>query len=360
MASSDPLKEEADSLERSADPVYGTPGRQIAERVLEAASHSGFGCCPRSPRLLTERVHRHFQGVAMHCPTCGEPADVVGQFRRAAPTEQWRDLRLVGERSTHASFPLPEEGLEIRLEDLGIPDRATILKLTYNSQLSIDMVNAVMTEHGILEKYPHGGKIDEDVPFPPHHGVAEQLAPFTGRQEVPRVLRLHRITPTSDESPADTEVRLDVHWIDIPALAPEWQLLASAFLGFRDGMLAASVLWASTAIESRLYGVLRFPLEGVASRQRVERFLTDEATFSSQLQVLLPFVVSVRGWPSAGSDLLGQANRLRKLRNDAAHKTHAELHLDPAEVGQLLCSATLVLHYLGLVADLDTTATIGE
>jgi len=98
-----------------------------------------------------------------------------------------------------------------------------------------------------------------------------------------------------------------------------WPNLVTAFSHY-VGNYEASLIPANVAVEARLFRFLEHNLTRVAANETIERFLTVHATYSHQLNVLLPLLVSHLGAPELSSDLRGRLNRLNSLRNDAAHR----------------------------------------
>ena len=87
----------------------------------------------------------------------------------------------------------------------------------------------------------------------------------------------------------------------------------------------------------------------------MRRLLEEGATYSHQLNVLLPFVAHSLGWPSLPDDIRGQLNTLRAHRNDVAHVGSGAEVPDYAECGRLLVAAPTAVHYLGLVGEREST-----
>jgi len=76
------------------------------------------------------------------------------------------------------------------------------------------------------------------------------------------------------------------------------------------------------------------------SNAHIKPFLDDAATYSHQLNVLLPLVAE---WSRMA------LNRLRRLRNDIAHRGKPEALLTPAEASEVLCAALFGFRYVGFL-----------
>ena len=78
-------------------------------------------------------------------------------------------------------------------------------------------------------------------------------------------------------------------------------------------------------------------------KERRGRFLNDEATYSAQLEVLLPIVCDAAGLPRLPPDIAGALKRLRRLRNQAAHGDLLGSAVDPKEAARGLAGASVAV-----------------
>ena len=85
------------------------------------------------------------------------------------------------------------------------------------------------------------------------------------------------------------------------------------------------------------------------SNAYIKPFLDDAATYSHQLNVLLPLVAEWSRVPHLPDHIRGALNRLRRLRNDIAHRGKPEALLTPAEAAEVLCAALFGFRYVGFL-----------
>jgi hypothetical protein len=85
-----------------------------------------------------------------------------------------------------------------------------------------------------------------------------------------------------------------------------------------------------------------------AAGESVKHFLDDAATYSHQLNVVLPLVAALGGAPRLPDHIRGLLNRLRRLRNQIVHGK-LKTPLSQAEIAELLCSALFAFRYVDLV-----------
>ncbi len=111
----------------------------------------------------------------------------------------------------------------------------------------------------------------------------------------------------------------------------------------------STILPANVAVESTLSRLLTDFLENTVSKKRAEDFLTNAATYSHQLNVLLPALVKNTSVPLLPDEIRGKLNRLRELRHEMAHKGFIDQILTKDETAECLCAALFGFHYLNLI-----------
>jgi len=80
--------------------------------------------------------------------------------------------------------------------------------------------------------------------------------------------------------------------------------------------------------------------------------LESGATYSHQLNVVLPAFVSILKMPCLPDNIRGSLNRLRKLRNDMAHRGGLDIPIEKETAAEYLCAALFGFHYLKLIGRL--------
>jgi hypothetical protein len=182
-----------------------------------------------------------------------------------------------------------------------------------------------------------------------------RVAPYNmhGNDPKPRrpgaKLRIY-VAPLSNEAPPQSAVvYVSVTWVRHTPDDVAWQNILSAFEAYADGDFNRLVIPANVAVEVTLGKFLYQCLEPVASKRRIEEFLSNAATYSHQLNVVLPAILQYTGFPVMPGSLRGLLNRLRDLRNQIAHKGVPEHAITPPDAAKLLCASLFGFKYLSLV-----------
>jgi AcrR family transcriptional regulator len=125
--------------------------------------------------------------------------------------------------------------------------------------------------------------------------------------------------------------------------------LNRALLALADGRLDDAIVPANVAVEVTLNRVLSEHLGRVGiGRERLRDFMSNAATYSHQLNILLPVVLAGRGAPAMPEHIRGPLNRLRDLRNDIGHRGLSRTPLTREVVGECLAGAAFGFHFVRL------------
>ncbi|MDP9036349.1 MAG: hypothetical protein M3O50_16230, partial [Myxococcota bacterium] len=150
----------------------------------------------------------------------------------------------------------------------------------------------------------------------------------------------------------DMQAQTTVTWAHHDADDEGRRSLNRALLALADGRLEDVVVPANVAVEVTLTRVLSEHLGRVGiSRERVRDFMTAAATYSHQLNVLLPAVLHERGARRMPDHIRGLLNRLRDLRNDVGHRGESRTALTRDVVGECLAAAVFGFHYVRLAGE---------
>jgi len=122
-------------------------------------------------------------------------------------------------------------------------------------------------------------------------------------------------------------------------LAPFWQTEA-----YYKGSFPEAVVFASASVERSLFELCDIGLSELVGHGKRKEFLENQCTFSGQINVLSKLICSDKKLGKIPEPLLGQLNRLRNLRNDAAH--HGEFRNDVSadEIFKLIGVAIFATH----------------
>jgi hypothetical protein len=287
------------------------------------------GSCGGEFQDFGYRIEDYFIGIATPCPQCGVDLDwwkTVVATLRAGREEIYPLLALAGARTTglYVRFAA-NTPLTIKLEDFGVPSDAEVLYVSYHHR--------------------GGGLVPIEIHRPdpqvPRNRMTLHLWP------VP----LEQVSGTPANEPPDHGVSaIAVTW-HLPTPGEEdWRNLVQAFAAFVSGNYTALVIPANVAVESRLGRLLSstLKLKGIAG-DRADDFITNAATYSYQLNVVLPVLLSFVGAPQLAPQIRGSLNRLRSLRNELAHSGQLTKQLSNHEAAELLAGALFGFRYLDVV-----------
>lgn len=308
--------------------------------------YSYFQCpnCSRAPRVLTRRFESFFDGIDLPCPACRTPLawwDTLKEIAVSTGSKAAGYLpELVGLRHSVSTHPIdPGNVIEISLDEVGVPDTAVVVLVRSEPTVNPDFFEG--RELGPTVTDP---SIFGDLITPPSTYLT---TPSLTRKPLGRSIRLY----TGDggqfreEWKVAVAVKLWVSWVDFEGKPEAWRLLGESLLANYHGDTRSALVLANTACEGQMWRLMDAVLKPYASKDHRKRFLSDGATYSHQLNVMLPLLADLLGWPALNDTIRGQLNRLRSLRNDQVHGL-PESDLATSEKSVLLLAAVFGVHYL--------------
>lgn len=292
--------------------------------------------CPMCGRMLpkTNVSMDYFRGNLFHCPKCEGGVDWFSAIRKA--------LKAGGDVPTlifgliGAEFGVIVEEYElgrpavVKLRPSLVPLGAEILDLRHGSE---DEANEV----AVSEIRPLGVSWDG---FADEIGIIPVRQDGSGRGGKERLIFL-------------------VAWMQPGERSLVWHQLMDACREFSLGRLDKVVVPANVAMEISSGQFLElFFEEGVVPRKKADDFLQNAATYSHQLNILIPLFAKQRGLPILSSEIRGKLNELRSYRNDLAHRGHTKQRLTREMAADFIAAAILGHHYLRLAgAELEGQAS---
>lgn len=129
------------------------------------------------------------------------------------------------------------------------------------------------------------------------------------------------------------------------------RLLLDAFKRYYEDNYRYMVISAFTAVEIAQYGFFSGLLTSskISYSKKVEPFLTKNATFSSQLRVLLPFLADKMKFPMLPTEVYDGLENLRKDRNDLVHRGKPKKGLESQRIKNELVGALFAFKYYKLM-----------
>lgn len=269
--------------------------------------------------VVDDYFERYFSGSTISCPNCAGELDWWEQVLYEIRENFIGNLAYsaIGARTYILKVYL-REGKTTRVEffkDLGIPDGAHLLHVNYSPRI------------GLFPTEMHGN-------VPIRHGIPPVVNLW------PRPL---------GKLPDDGLVEVDVvvTWVTYSGNEYTWQSLVDAFQAFGSARYREIIIPANVAVEFSLYSLLSAAYEPVAGSKNTEDLLDSGATYSNQLNALLPVLVKNGDLELLPDHIRGQLNRLRKMRNQMAHQGSLDDGpLEHNEAARLLCAALFGFRYL--------------
>jgi len=247
--------------------------------------------CPECNQILpvpTQLFEAYFLTGRAPCPRCEVALDwwsvVRASTRQAFPSSA---LMLAGAETRMFRTTLGvDERKEIAFSDYGIPEEAEIIRVN-------------LTSNGSALPHIHLGNEPFREPFPNRIFVRGQKA---------------------GDLPGDGPLVVSVTWFARGPTDSSIRHLVEAARHYEAMRFDAVVLPANIAVEAKLGPVVHDALTGFCGRDRLRSFLNDAATYSHQLNIVVPMIAALVQAPRLPEEIAGILNRLRGLRNDVVHK----------------------------------------
>lgn len=269
--------------------------------------------------VKTSHITDYLKGVFQTCPSCGQLIDWWKSSCHVLEENFMGNLAfsLVGAQTSVFSIMLrPSERVSFRFSEHGVPAGAKILYVNYT---------------------PQGG---QDALFPLEcHGNTP-----TRRFRSDEVV-VYPMPASNTGHSVETKVSVMVTWIPYGESDEGWQNLFDAFETFAANDFDSMIVPANVAVESSLLHLMTVYLDKFVGKKRTEDFLSNAATYSHQLNILLPTFAKMNGLPYLPEHIVGTLNQLRGLRNKLAHKG-ATASLDRKKASHILCGALFGFHYV--------------
>lgn len=277
----------------------------------------------------SNQIDNYFNNTPVICASCNTKLD-WWQTTQKAIRENFmlnQAFSVIGANSKIIEVVLkPDSRTCIKLLDHGIPSNARVLYVNYT---------------------PQGGGL---FPLEIHGNVPH-------RRILGEEIWLYPAVMNKEEATSETKVSVMITWVAHNEDEIELLSITDAFNAYSNNQFLDSIVPANVAVESALSKLLSNYIGRVVAKQRAEDFLTDAATYSSQLNVVLPLIVSMKELPTIPDSIRGLLNKLRGYRNQIAHNGTTKKELTKEDTADVLCAALFGLRYISLIeARLDGNA----
>lgn len=226
-------------------------------------------------------------------------------------------LSYVGCKNSILSFEMePETPKELNFESYGIPSNAHILYINYT---------------------PQSGNL---FPIEMHGNTS------TTRYKKNKVFLYPRPFDHKANELVNTKISAYVCWFVPDDFDNAVLNLFEAFEEYIHGNFLSVFMPANVAIENTIYRLMDEFLKEYSSKNKVEEFLTNNATYGHQLSILLPMFLKVKGYSEIPDYIMANISRLRKLRNKYAHNGKIDNLPSKIEIAEILASCLFVFHYI--------------
>jgi hypothetical protein len=149
-----------------------------------------------------------------------------------------------------------------------------------------------------------------------------------------------------DKGSDECTLAICVTWVPSSPDDIAWSNLVSAFDAYTDEDFEKSIIPANVAVEAKLYRFLERAFDGIASKDRTRDFLESAATYSYQLNILLPLFSRIGKFPELDPIIRGLLNNLRDTRNSIAHRGKSDPPLTKDRTAELLTAALFGFRYI--------------
>jgi hypothetical protein len=289
------------------------------------------GNCHAELKIPEDVVRKYFRGERAVC-LCGATQDWWSLLLAMINSVMVIPLRVIGAHITVLTLELRQgQESEIDFTAAGVPDDAQILRVYYTAQG--DGLKPPLFPLQILLSHPE----------PPW---------------IPRKFSIYPHMPSPDAAEA-SKLAVLAAWVPAAETdTPRTQLIA-AFNAYSRGDYSPPdynqcIIPANVAVEIALGGLMASWLNQVASSKRVKDFLNNQATYSHQLNVLLPAMVHLTGGTQLPGQIRGSLNKLRDLRNEIGHGGVPKAPITKATAAECLCAAIFGVEYMRMIKEAET------
>jgi hypothetical protein len=173
---------------------------------------------------------------------------------------------------------------------------------------------------------------------------------------IPHKIKLYPRPNKIQNFKTENKINVLVTWIQQSGDDESWANIILAFENYSTDpfgitKLNSIVIPANVAVESKLTKFIDNYLTTFISKERARDFLINGATYSSQLNVILPLISKITSIKELPGHIRGQLNRLRDLRNELAHQGNLKSPLNRKDAALLLAASLFGFHYIQILEE---------
>lgn len=157
--------------------------------------------------------------------------------------------------------------------------------------------------------------------------------------------------PIDGKAPRETKVNV-LYWFASKEICEDisTMLMVDAFERFYEKNYRYMLISTQTAIEKLQYQFFSSLLQtGGLSKERIENFLEEKATFSIQLFTLVPLFAKIMKFPSLTTEINKGLKILRDGRNDVVHEGKLSSEFDEKDMKLAILSAFFTFKYFKVI-----------
>lgn len=274
---------------------------------------------PNSP-VISALFTAYFAKIPLPCPQCGKPIDWWQTLHDAALDHFMLTgaFHLLGSTTTIVQVEVPVgKVITVDLVAAGVDPKAELLSINFTGQGG-----------GVLPLRVHGNV--------PRHDPTDK-----------KIIVYGAALGTAGSDPP--KVSVAATWIVTSNDELPFRSLVAAFREYDLGRYDAAVVPANVAVEASIGRAVFDWMLSFSNKKRAKEFLSNAATYSYQINELLPVICHTTGVPVMPDDLRGRLNRLRSHRNDVAHRGAPETPISKNIAAEFVTAAVFGFHYAHLL-----------
>lgn len=270
-----------------------------------------------------EYIRFYFFNVKVKCPHCEAVLDwwtlslkyirinLMGTFA----------FNILGANTTIITETLiPKEILKISFSNYGIPKGAKILNINTTPGGGLHPI-----------EYKLGNDLKQE------------------RRIIEEEISFYPIAIRQSKQSENTPIDISITWLECKDDNIAKSNLIQAFEAYSNKSYVEAILPANIAVEYELLKLLNNFMRKHVGKKQTEDFLKNTATYSSQINIVLPLIISILNLPPLPNNIRGLVNKLRKYRNQIAHSGKLDKSITKNEISDSLCAAVFSVEYISLM-----------